>query len=340
MARHSRRRRNRRRAYYIVTTCGVAMLLGWWLWPDAERERPEKVLLANGGRPALTSDRPQPAADPIPSPAVTEKGERPAEPAEPPTKPPEVRTEQLLAAGKQALEHKDWIVAREYLSEALERCDNKREQVELRADLVRIAQETIFSARTVEGDPLVDRYTVKAGDTLGKIAKQYRISDDFIASINGLRNKNIIRIGQGLKVVRGPFHAVVNSAGFTMDLYLGEGDERTLVKHFRVGLGEDGSTPRGKWKVKNKLKNPTYYPPRGGKIIAADDPNNPLGERWIGLEGIGGEALGQLRYGMHGTIEPQSIGKNASLGCIRLYNEDVELLFDCFIVDHSTVEVR
>ncbi|UCF33328.1 MAG: hypothetical protein JSV78_13450, partial [Phycisphaerales bacterium] len=62
MARHSRRRRNRRRAYYTITTCGAALLLCWWLWPDTERERPEKVLLANGGRPALTSHRPEPVA--------------------------------------------------------------------------------------------------------------------------------------------------------------------------------------------------------------------------------------------------------------------------------------
>ena len=74
--------------------------------------------------------------------------------------------------------------------------------------------------------------------------------------------------------------------------------------------------------------------------MAADDPKNPLGERWIGLTGIEGSAVGQERYGIHGTIEPESIGKNTSMGCIRMRNEDVEFLYRCLIEKHSTVTVR
>jgi lipoprotein-anchoring transpeptidase ErfK/SrfK len=114
----------------------------------------------------------------------------------------------------------------------------------------------------------------------------------------------------------------------------------TFVHQFPVGLGLDGSTPRGEWRVRTKLLNPTYYPPRGGDIIAADDPRNPLGERWIALEGLSGEALGQQRYGIHGTIEPESIGREESLGCIRMYNEDVQQLYTYLVEKHSTVTIR
>ena len=43
-----------------------------------------------------------------------------------------------------------------------------------------------------------------------------------------------------------------------------------------MGLGTNGGTPLGVWRVKNKLEDPTYYPPAGAKdkrIIAAGDPN-------------------------------------------------------------------
>ena len=133
-------------------------------------------------------------------------------------------------------------------------------------------------------------------------------------------------VGGGDRIVGAPFATRAGRAHFD-----------GLVK---VGLGVDGSTPTGTWRVTTKLKNPTYYHPRGGDIIAADDPNNPLGERWIGLEGTSGQAVGQERYGIHGTIEPESIGQSVSLGCIRLHNQDVEALYTFLIERHSTVTVH
>ena len=95
-----------------------------------------------------------------------------------------------------------------------------------------------------------------------------------------------------------------------------------------------------KWVVSTKLVNPTYYPPRGGRIRAADDPENPLGERWIGLRGVAGDALGQQRYGIHGTIEPESIGRSQTLGCIRMHNADVAELFTLVVPGETRVTVN
>jgi lipoprotein-anchoring transpeptidase ErfK/SrfK len=58
---------------------------------------------------------------------------------------------------------------------------------------------------------------------------------------------------------------------------------------------------------------------------------NPLGTRWIGISKKG--------YGIHGTNSPKSIGRAASLGCIRLRNEDVEELFEMVSVGDA-VELR
>jgi lipoprotein-anchoring transpeptidase ErfK/SrfK len=74
--------------------------------------------------------------------------------------------------------------------------------------------------------------------------------------------------------------------------------------------------------------------------IEADDPKNPLGEFWIGLEGVDGNAVGQESYGIHGTIEPDSIGKMASLGCIRMLNDDVAVLYEMLVEGKSIVVVR
>ena len=125
---------------------------------------------------------------------------------------------------------------------------------------------------------------------------------------------------------------------FRMDVYL----QDLYIRSFRVALGSENGTPEGVWRVKNRLENPTYYPPASAtdkRIIAPDDPNNPLGKRWIGLEGIEGACVGHEGFGIHGTIEPDSIGKAVSLGCVRMHNEDVALLYKLLQPGKSQVTI-
>src|SRR5262249_37410866 len=129
--------------------------------------------------------------------------------------------------------------------------------------------------------------------------------------------------GQKLKIVPGPFAALVSLSRYELVVHL----NGTFVKSYRVGVGKDGTTPIGTFPVKNKMVNPTYYGPEG--VIPADDPQNPLGERWIDI----GDSSG-----IHGTIEPKSIGRNESRGCIRLLNADVEEVYD-FLVLGSEVKI-
>lgn len=90
-----------------------------------------------------------------------------------------------------------------------------------------------------------------------------------------------------------------------------------IVKVYDVAVGAPVSpSPTGQYQIAQRLENPTYYTPG---VVIGPGKGNPLGPRWIGLDLKG--------FGIHGTNHPDSIGKNASHGCIRLRNRDIEDLF-------------
>jgi len=98
-------------------------------------------------------------------------------------------------------------------------------------------------------------------------------------------------------------------------LALLEGDR--VVKIYQVAVGAAVSpSPNGEFRIAQRLENPTYYKPG---VVIGPGKDNPLGPRWIGLDVKG--------FGIHGTNRPDSIGKNASHGCVRLRNHDIEDLY-------------
>lgn len=106
-----------------------------------------------------------------------------------------------------------------------------------------------------------------------------------------------------------------------------------LVKTFPIATGkEDHFTPEGHFKI--MIKTPF---PKG------KDPDSQLGARWLGLGipyhednrenkydpgKVDPRAPKGLKYGIHGTNEPDSIGTHASGGCIRLRNKDIIELYN------------
>jgi hypothetical protein len=160
-------------------------------------------------------------------------------------------------------------------------------------------------------------YTVQPGDTLEKIAERYGVSWQLLGKINGISEGQPIRPGDQLKVMRGPFDALVSLHDFEMTLFL----YGHYAGRFRIGIGQDQTTPEGELAVQNKVVNPTYYGP--GQMIAPDDPANPLGGRWIDLGN---------RLGIHGTNDPASIGRAESRGCIRLSPPDIADVYDILSV--------
>jgi len=205
-----------------------------------------------------------------------------------------------------------------------------------------INRSLVFSPYMAPGDPLVEMYRIEPGDLLSRVGRRYSIPYQLIELINGV-NARRVRVGQRIKVVKGPFHAVVSKRAYRMDIYLGDPQGQMIyVRSFAVGLGTNNSTPMGSWVVKRggKLINPDWTNPRTNQHYTADNPNNPIGDYWIGLAGMDEQTDGLSGYGIHGTIEPESIGQQASMGCIRLKADDVGLVYKLLSEGRSTVLIQ
>ena len=88
-----------------------------------------------------------------------------------------------------------------------------------------------------------------------------------------------------------------------------------------------------------KAVNPQWRNPRTGEFFYSDDPKNPIGERWIGIKGIDQTNNELLGYGIHGTIDEASIGQMQSMGCIRMNDADVKLVYDALTERGSIIEI-
>ena len=99
---------------------------------------------------------------------------------------------------------------------------------------------------------------------------------------------------------------------------------KEIINKYPVATGKDVKyTPEGKFTIITKYINPAWGGAGRYKPIKGGAPNNPLGKRWMGLNINGGGS-----YGIHGNSDEGSIGRYASLGCIRMFNKDVEILYD------------
>lgn len=241
----------------------------------------------------------------------------------------------ILQPARDALSRGDALTARRIFADALNAGLPVEMRESVRGELCKLADTAIFSQLVLPGDGLAEFYVVNRGDTLASIAKRFRITPELIARVNALTNKDRLAVGTPLKVVHGPFCGRVFKQDFRLDILL----DGVTVRSFRVGLGTNGSTPTGKWLVRDKLANPGWTDPRTNEYYHPDAPDNPIGDYWIGLEGVDGDAVGKRGFGVHGTIDPDSIGKQMSLGCVRLAPEDIEAVFRMFVIGDSTLEI-
>ena len=255
------------------------------------------------------------------------------------------KTASTSLADAQRLAKTDPVAARKalttaWVSDGLSDAD-RRSATALARELAAL---TLLDRPNLPDNPFVTTYKVRSGDSLDRIVRRENVDTDkmFLARINNLSNPNAIRIGQDLRLPTGTFDAVVDKSDYTMTLFQRNESGRTMLVALPVGLGEFNATPTGLYRVRvnSKLVNPHWINPRTREEFKPNDPANPIGEHWIGLEGIEDANRDVDGYGIHGTIEPGSIGRQMSMGCVRMLGDDVELVYEVLTHPSSTIEIR
>jgi len=175
----------------------------------------------------------------------------------------------------------------------------------------------VFMMPVEDGDKKA--YLIRPGDSMVTIAIKNHTTVDLLCKMNGITDSTSIRPNRRLLIPDCDFSIVIDKSDFKLTL---QKDER-FFKSYKVGLGKHGSTPVGEFVINDKIKNPTWWSPDGP--IPPGDPRNELGTRWMALkpftEGIGSD------YGIHGTINPSTIGWESSNGCPRMYPSEAEELY-------------
>jgi lipoprotein-anchoring transpeptidase ErfK/SrfK len=231
-----------------------------------------------------------------------------------------------------------YLEARETLNQALRMSLSAKQKEYVKEQLSELSNRWLFSRTVLPGDPLCENYRVKPGDILEVIGKEHKVPYEILMEINNIRNARSLQAGQTIKLINGPFHAKVHRSTFTMDIYL----QNTYVRSFTVGLGKPGrETPTGLWRLRpgGKAHATVWRDPDTGKLYQPEDPNYPLGSRWMALEGLRGEAKDRQGFGIHGTKEPDQIGTAGSRGCIRMFNGEAIMVYNMLVDGLSQVEV-
>lgn len=205
----------------------------------------------------------------------------------------------------------DFVKARDTYREFIEKFPSSNSIIRAQEGLDACNIRILFSPEITPGSEL---YEVQKGDNLTRIAKKFNTTVELLARSNNLQGFSI-RAGRKIKVPKTKFSIVVDKSQKILMLKA----DGEIFKTYRVATGRQKTpTPVGTFTVISKIVDPPWYQ-LNGRMIPAGDPRNQLGSRWLGIS--------KPSYGIHGTIDPASIGQEATEGCVRMRNPDVEELF-------------
>ncbi len=230
------------------------------------------------------------------------------------------------------------------------------EQAHGLAEASRIDAATLQAMSTADTQPITADYVITADDVKGPflgtvpvgmealskltrvgyatpaeaLAEKFHMAEALLRALNP--SADFATAGTTILVVRvvsgglGPVTRIeVDKSGNQLRAYDAAGK---MVAMFPATVGSsERPAPSGDWAVKSVSPNPNYtYDPKRltfgdaskGKLTIPPGPNNPVGSTWI--------ALSADTFGIHGTPNPDMVGKAASHGCVRLTNWDAATL--------------
>jgi L,D-transpeptidase ErfK/SrfK len=177
---------------------------------------------------------------------------------------------------------------------------------------------------------------VEQGDTFSTIARRYDVGYYELVESNPDINPDTLVPGTVLVIPtrhilpKVPYEGIViNLAEMRLYYFLKDSHQVVTVP---VGIGRrDWDTPLGVLTIVEKMAKPTWHVPdsiREARALEGVDlphsvapgPENPLGNYAM--------RLSMRTYLIHGTNDPSGVGRRSSSGCIRLYPEDIEYIFN------------
>ncbi len=203
----------------------------------------------------------------------------------------------------------DIVKARDLYQLILKKYQNVENISEVQDKMGKLNIAILFSKVVTDKDTL---YVIEPGDTLINIAKKFKTTVDLIKMANSLKSENI-KAREKLKISKAKYKILVDKSQNILTLLSND----DIIKVYRVSTGENNCTPVGNFKIVNKIIDPVWYTEKA--MVPAESPDNVLGSRWMGFNLPG--------YGIHGTVSPEKIGEQATKGCVRMINAEVEELY-------------
>jgi lipoprotein-anchoring transpeptidase ErfK/SrfK len=313
-------RRQRSPSMPARTTGALALLVAlaglatWWA------TLPEDEAAVAGGQSPAQVPLEDPASLPPATSATPAAAERALEPAR-------IRTPdspRSLAARADSLQE----VGRAVLDEA--------RPLEERDSLARRLPE-LWAAeiRTGAASPFFRAEAVQRGDSYWRIARRLSVAGvtagpGLLQEINGVPPE-ALQAGSRILVPAMAVSLLADLEDRRLHLLFGE----VAIATMPAGIGRDGRTRPGSYRIGEKIREPDWRDPATGRSLRFGEPGHRIGTRWLGFHQEGRPTS----LGIHGTDEPDTVGRAESDGCLRLRQLDLESLFER-VAEGTPVRIR
>ena len=172
---------------------------------------------------------------------------------------------------------------------------------------------------------------VGAGDTLLDVAERHRLGFERVVRMNPSLDPWIPEPGARVRLPT--LHVLPDAPHRGLVVNLPElqlydyGVSSSAPEVFALAIGDElDPSLIGEFRVGQKRANPVWHVPESIRAEkpelpaeVAPGPDNPLGPYWL--------SIGNTSYGIHGTNNRWSIGREATHGCLRLYNDAIERVY-------------